>query len=222
MEKKKAVEAKVVELKTADLVPAEYKGLTIADEAKVLVINDQSSYELAGIVKDGYKEEDKKIVAYFKIPKSTASLNHKHWVAAEKDSRTPYLDAIKIINKGLLGYEDKQEKIRLEKEQKLQDQLEKAEPKKGGMFGFGSAVPDELAPQVADVVVASTVKQTGATIDNWKSEVTDFDLFLQWCISEKRTELLTVDVKAVSAYVKTNKGKVTVPGLRQFNEKYKR
>jgi len=201
----KIKDVKIVEVK--DLVPIEFvEDQGIVEQAKSMVIQDQSSYDLGNIIGKGYMETIKTIKDYFKDKKAAAKLNHTHWCTAEKDSLKPYEEARVIINTALINYETEQERIRLVEEKRLQDEFDAKQKKEreelekqAEEMGYSPEEVEmandsyeELHPLATDIHVASTVVKSGSTRANWKWELLDLKQIVAYCVENNRYDLLDI------------------------------
>lgn len=120
------------------------------------------------------------------------------------------------------SYQDQLEAIR-------QADLRKAREKEAKDAAAAAAAADKGEPlpkprkakPIAPPVSKSTKTESGTVTykDNWTYTVEEDDRFLNWCIENKKTELLQVDHAAVKALVKVKKDNITLPGIKIWNDK---
>ena len=217
-----------------DLIPAKFTGgeATLA-EAKVFMIEDEMSYDLADAMGKICKDEIKLREVYFKPLKDQAHTLHKSLVAAEKESLKPYVDAKNLLAAATLKYEDEQEKIRKAAEKKLRDAAVAAEKlrqdkidkereaaKEDPELTFEE--PDEVETfRAEDIVVHRTFIPKGRTTVTWHAEVVNEGDFYRGVVTNGTWNLIQPNEKALEAKAKEMKGESNIPGVRFFTTKTK-
>lgn len=101
------------------------EALSLADEAKALVITTTEELVRADQVSVALLEMDKLIVKDFERPKKLANELHKSICAQENGHRAPVLEARKVLVSKIKAENDRREALRLEEERNLQEQARK-------------------------------------------------------------------------------------------------
>lgn len=90
------------------------------EEARALTISNTADYIAVCDFEKGLRALDKQIVEHHSTRKRMADHLHKRLVAEEKEDRAPVLEALEIIRPKRISWEDEQERLRKEEEERLQ------------------------------------------------------------------------------------------------------
>lgn len=224
----------------AEVVRIESKGLTLAQEAKALVVVDQPSYdtavEMRCTIKDFLDDVDKT----FGPMKHKAWEAHKEICTQEKKIKSPAEAALVAVNAGLSRYTAEQDRIQREKEaearraaeeearrQAEEDRLRLAEEAKNN--GANEEHIDEIleAPivvtEVAPAVVEPTFQKSSAVQmrDNWSATVTDLKALVKHIAKNPHLiGLIQVNQSALNSQARSLKeGLLNLPGVRVANNR---
>lgn len=198
----------------------ETKALSLRDQAKGIVVKDDSQFTVAGDFLKGVLALKKEILGTFKPIVEAAHKAHKAAKDAENRAVAPVEEAERIIKCSLSGYQLEQERARrrLEEEEKARAKAEEEaimaaanELAEGGEYAAAQAVVREVFDIKPPEVIA-TPKQEGISFrDNWRFQIVDKSLI--------PPEYLIVDEKAIGGVVRAMKDKTNIPGIRVFSEK---
>ena len=199
-----------------------------------LVIKDDNDYAMAETIGKSVSQTIKNINEYFNPLVKLAHKAHKEAKAIQNDFLKVPEQTKATIKALMLTYENEQERIRKEKEDKLRRDLKakqdedqakrQAQLDKDIEAGIAQAdaICEAVIPdfQPEDIVVASTIKPKN-TRDHWVGEVKDFQAFVEAIVKTGRFELLAVNQSALNNFAKSTKGKSKIPGLEIRNDKIK-
>ena len=123
----------------------------------------------------------------------------------------PIIEADKITRGKMLAFDAEQKRIRQEQEEINRLRIEAAE-KEAALTGAGELTEPvdliEVSPEAPKRV--STEMGTVGQRGNWKWEVVDFSLVPD--------EYKMINAGVLTPVVKASKGKITIPGIRIYNE----
>ena len=214
------------------------EAIMIYDQTKELVIKDEDDYEYAHTLGTALSDHIKKVVKHYEPLKKAAYAAHKTITGQEKEDLEKPEAAKKILKKAMIGYEDAQEKIRLEAERVANEKIREEEEKKRkareeeearliqeskdkGETYVPPAPAQPFEEYVPEVKVASSVTKRGQTRDNWKGEVKDMEAFVASVLKSGRLELIQINQGALNKYAAQMKTQAKIPGVVFFNDKIK-
>jgi len=212
---------------------------TWPERARSIQITSDLDYAEAGAMLKGVKALLKEAGDVFDPAIRKAHEAHKAILAAKNDVTAPLLEAEKILKRGMAGYTEERERLRLEEQRRLQIEADRlaAEERKHleaerareiseaadkGAAEFLEALAKPEPVQVAAPVVEirpSVVKMAGiSTRKVWKPEVTDLVALLRYIADNaaERPALLswvTVNTGALRELAHAD-GETGVPGVR--------
>ena len=198
-------------------------------EARVFKIVTQEQYTGAGEKLRGIKALMQKVNATFDPIISKAYAAHKEAVQQKKNHEAPLIEAEGIYKRGLLSYQQEQERIRREEQARVDEiarkEREKLEARAAAAEAKGKQEKaEELRVQAATVpapvVQIETPKVAGiSTRETYKATVTDFKALLQGVIDGKVPEGAVMANDAfLNAQARLQKTALNYPGVRVHTE----
>ena len=100
----------------------ETKSLTLLETAHSITVTNEESYKVAGDFLKGVKDSQKKVKDFFKPLKEATHQAHKAVTTRENEALCPLNEANQMVRDTVGTYLDEQEKIRQEKQRKLDEQ----------------------------------------------------------------------------------------------------
>lgn len=149
------------------------------------------------------------------------------WLNAEFATRLNNLTAAESALKAtILNYNRAKQMERAREEARLRDEArQREEAAQMVAEHLRQEGKQEEAMQVEmDAMFVPTALPTPAKPDgihtrsNWKGEVKDFRAFVEWCWANQRLDLLQVNQTALNAFAKSTIGKVSVNGVRFYDD----
>lgn len=172
------------------------QSLTVVERGNALSIQSNDDYLIAAQWLKDATALDRKIEEHYKPLKQAADRLHDDLCAAEKQQRSPLIQALAYVKGLLIGYDQRQKKIAAEAQKAAQSEA----TAKGGT----------TAPVLQ--VVASTPKVEGISgRANWKAVVDDESLLPR--------EYLCPDMKKLNDAAKRMRESFNVPGAYSFNDR---
>jgi hypothetical protein len=202
------------------------KALTYPDQARALAITDTVSYAQACEFLKGIKALRTEIAETFEPHIKRAHEAHKALLKEKADAEAPLADAERITKAALVVYDQTQERMRREEQQRLQAELHRQEEERrlqeaialeaAGETAEAVAVLDEpiAAPVVA--VAPMTPKVSGISYrETWSAEVTDLSALVAYVATRPEfAGLLTPNMPALNAQARSLKGQLRMPGVK--------
>lgn len=200
----------------------------LADETKALVVAQDGyliecdgDYEMAAEILKGYSGQIKKIDEWFKDLIAKANAAHKELTGRRAQALVPIKEAKQALGAQMGTYQAKMkaqaeaeaEAMRAIQEQEAKEELEK----QADAFeeaGQGDAA-DVLREQAEKVQVPMKVEKLAPHVEGtrtrtiWEYEITDEAAI--------PSTFFLLDLKAIAAVVKSQKGATNIPGVRVFS-----
>lgn len=210
------------------------KALTVAEQAKQIIVRDAATYTLACDTLRGVVSMRKQVAETFGPMKDAAHKAHKAVTEQERKVDTPLAEAERFLKVGIGQYQAEQERIRRAEEARLQEEARQAEEERARKEAEDIALQDAIEAEqngdtkgaeailahpvpiapayVAPVVLARTVqKQEGISgRKNWKFRVTNEALIPR--------EYLKIDDQKIGQVVRAMKQMTKIPGIEVFAE----
>lgn len=191
----------------------------IVEKAKMIVIVDQVSSDMAADFLKAVKSAQSRVTAFWKPIKEAAHKAWKQTTEGENQILDPLKDAEAMVKGKILTFQKEQEQARLEQQRLLQakadeearkerERLEK-EAAKLKTPELKAARLEQAAAVVAPVIEIkpAVVQAKGvATVKTWKAVVVD-ELAVP-------REWLIVNESALDKFAKATKGAAKIPGVR--------
>lgn len=194
-------------------------------EAKQFRVSTAEHYALAGEKLKGIKALLKKVSDSFDPIIQKAHAAHKEAVARKKEHETPLLEAERLYKRGMIDYQQEQERrareeqARLEEaarkeREKLEAQAAKAEAK--GKVERAEELKTRAEMVAAPVVVSETPKVSGiSTRESWRAVVFDKMALIKAVAEGKVPDtILMYDQAALNALARSLKTGLNYPGVR--------
>lgn len=213
----------------------ESKTLTLYEQAYLVRVVDQGTYETAGDMASTLKGLEKQITEYFKPLKESAYLAHKTITQREAKELSPVKEALDLLRGSMNAYLREQERLRLEAQRQAEEEARRqaAEERKGllaeaeqALDSGDTVAAEELLDMEADVytapvivapVVPQTVKVGDTTLSQARDlqvEVVDPRVFLKALVERNvPPTMIEVKIAPLKAWVKANAHE-NFPGLR--------
>jgi hypothetical protein len=196
------------------------KALAMPDQAKSIVVNNQSSYEAAGAFLKNIKALRFEIQNTFKPIISKAHATWKEAIAQQKQVEEPLIDAENVIKPKIGTYLDEQEAKRREEEARLlkeakereeASRLKEAEElEKAGEHEAAEAVISQPVDPTPVVLPKSQKVDGISKRENWLYQVVDANKIPR--------EYLCVDTVKIGQVVRALKSNCRIPGVRVYKE----
>lgn len=195
--------------------------LSMPDQAKVILVRDDTSYQRAGEFIVAIKGLRKKIKETFMPIKQKIDAAKKEVLDQEKAADAPLLIAEQYLAPQLVSWERQKEQARRDEEFRLREEARKADENRRltEAIALGEAGLAEDAETVLDnpgyvppiVLPPSTPKVQGMSFrENWKFRITDPNLVPR--------QFLSVDEVKIGAVVRAMKGEFRAPGIEVYVE----
>ncbi len=187
----------------------------LVELAKAIEITTQYEYARAGELRAGLRALDKKMEARYKPIKQKQDEAKKAILDAEKADRSPLAEASRILDPKLVTWEDEQERLRREKQRRLQEierkraeKEAKAEAKaldKEGRHEEAVFVRETPVEPLAVVLRSETPKVAGLIRRaNWKWECANFKAVLAEVMEGRQpASILQINDKVVGEQVRS-------------------
>lgn len=204
--------------------------------ASGLIVRDGPSYEQAGGLLKGIKALRQKIADVFNPHIQRAHDAHKALLKEKQDAEAPLAEAESILKRGLVAYDQEQERIRVEEERRRQEEARKAEEdrriaeaaaleREAQATGNAELLQEarELveAPIVAPAVIVekSTPKVSGIVHrDNWSARVTNLVALIKFVAAHpEHQNLLTPNSAALNQLARAMKSNLKIDGVQAVN-----
>jgi hypothetical protein len=200
----------------------ETKTLTMQEKGEKLIVNDFKSCEIAAEFIKTLKPLRAEIENTFNPIISKAHAAHKE-ACEQKNKFLKPIDALeKSIRDKIGAYNAEEDKKRRAEEKRILEELElkaKLEREAAALKAIEEDKPEEaevimekpiIQPAPVEYKQPKPVFQNSVSIDCWKFEIID--------AASVPREYCFPDEKMIGAIVKANKGKITIPGVRVYNE----
>ena len=206
------------------------EALTWPDQARAIRIIDNVRYVAAGDMLKGIKALRQRIAETFDPHIKRANEAHRALCRGKQEAEAPLLEAELIIKRGLVAFDDAQERIRREEERRRQEEAQKEEEARRvaeaaaletEALQTGDASLLDQAMELIDMpapvaIIAPVEKQTPKVAgvsyrENWRFRITD--------ATRIPREYLKVDEVKLGAVIRAMKGAATIPGVEVYAEK---
>jgi len=198
-------------------------------EARVFRVVTQEQYSGAGEKLKAIKGLMQKVNATFDPIISKAYAAHREAVAQKKNHEGPLIEAEGIYKRGMLGFQQEQERIRREEQARLDElarkERERLEARAAAAEAKGKAekaeeLRNQAATVPAPVVQIETPKVSGvSTREVHKAVVTDLKALLQGVIDGKVPEgAVLANESFLNAQARLQKSSLNYPGVKVVTE----
>jgi len=198
-------------------------------EARVFRVVTQEQYSGAGEKLKAIKGLMQKVNATFDPIISKAYAAHREAVAQKKNHEGPLIEAEGIYKRGMLGFQQEQERIRREEQARLDElarkERERLEARAAAAEAKGKAekaeeLRNQAATVPAPVVQIETPKVSGvSTREVHKAVVTDLKDLLQGVIDGKVPEgAVLANEPFLNAQARLQKSSLNYPGVKVVTE----
>lgn len=201
------------------------KALTFPNRAKALQIVDDASYQAACEFLKGIKALRAEIAETFEPHIKRAHEAHKALLKEKADAEAPLADAERIAKSALVIYDQAQERLRREDQQRQQAELRRQEEERR----LAEAVALEEAGEVdeAEALIAapvevptvavapSTPKVSGiAYRETWSASVIDMGVLVAYVADHPQfAGFLSANMPALNAQARSLKRQMQIPGV---------
>ena len=210
----------------------ETKALTLAEEARLLAVTDQPSYELAAERLLAVADLRREIVAHHEPLKRSTHAAWQQILAAEKRLLDPVTDAERVYKSAIAAYEGEQRRIEAEARAKAEAEVRRmAEEQREREIEQAEAEGADLAEVTAMIAAPlPTIRPQGqqpafqsargiTTATNWKGEVVSLELLVKAVAAGKATSsLVMANETAINQLARATRGTLEVPGIRFFSQ----
>jgi hypothetical protein len=224
-----AIETPVQESETPEF---EQSALSVRDEAMLIVITDQPSYDAAAAKFTAVTALEKEIAGHYAPLKQKAHESHKAICDAEKTMLGPVQDAKRILSRAIGAFDEEQERKRREEQRKLEAEARKREEEEriaaaveveqmGASEEEVEAVLSTPAPAMK--IQAPPTYQRAAAIatrEVWSAELTDFPALVK-AATENPAYLIYLEANTtqLNSTARSQKSAMRVPGVKAVSER---
>ena len=208
------------------------EALTVVEQAKIVRITDQESYNGAcSLLLDQIKPFRKRWMEYWSGVKEPAYAAYKAILDKFNDGDKPLEAAEKQVKNEIARWDAEQEKIRQKLQRKAEEEARQAEEEErlrvatmaeesGATAEEVNAIVDTPVTAVAPPVQPTYQKASGiGSRENWKARVTDMK---KLCAAIAKGTLPVTYVlpnqSALDARAKADKGTLNIPGVVPYND----
>lgn len=208
------------------------EALTIVEQAKIIKITDQPSYDQAcSLLTEQIKPFRKRWAEYWDTVKKPAYQAYQAVLGKFNEGDKPLETAEKQVKSEIARWDAEQERKRQELQRKAEEEARKAEEEErlrvaslaeesGATAEEVDAIVDAPVTVVAPPVAPTYQKASGiSTRENWKARVTDIK---KLCAAiAKGTVPITYVVpneSVLNARAKADKGTLNIPGVVAYND----
>lgn len=210
-----------------EIVEIEKSTVDVVSRAKAMVVKDNATYEQANLFIGSIKAVAKEVKNTFAPIVSKAFETHKEAKAQEKKHLSPLLEAEKFLKQKTTEFYVAQERIRREKEEKLQRIEQEKARKERERIEVRAKIAEEKGKtekakelkQKAESVIPTGVclssrvpKQEGVRYRNkWTGQIENFIILPDQYKEPKQS--------AINSFAQMHKGQVAIPGVKFVCEK---
>lgn len=197
------------------VIEVEKKALTVIDRASGIVITNNVELEAADKFCVGLHALRKEIVEHHRDLKSKADAAHKAAVAAEKRSLSPVDEAYRITKAKIGEFQENQEKLRREAEEKLRLEAKKqAEDQAVSAAAKAEADGDN---ETAELIISAPVQATPVVLPRATPKVSTIFTMRHTFVIENPDlvpdEYWMLDETKIGRVVRASDGTVVIPGV---------
>lgn len=206
-------------MQTEEALQDETKALVVAQDGYLIECN--GDYEMAAEIIKGYSGQIKKIEDWFEDPVDKANAAHKALTGRRAETLKPIKEAKAALGE-IMGAWNAKMKAKAKAEAEMIRAIEEEDAKKELeelATGLDESGEKEAAEAVREqkerVYVPAKVEQLAPKVKGtrsmtiWEYEITD-----KAAIPE---QFIIIDMKAIAAMVRTQKGATNIPGVRVFS-----
>ncbi len=220
----------IIQPETGDLT-AQNQSLFI--QASTLAVIDKMSHQAGSEILKDIARAEKIVVERFAEPKQAAHKAHKFITQMEGMFLEAIKDARSIISPKLIGYETEQRRIAEAKQRELAELARKQEEERllqdaidaeaSGDKAGASAILEEPISAPVVTVAPETAKVDGvSTRTVWRAELTDKMRLLKYVVEHPEwLNLIEVNLSALNALARSQKGAFALPGTKAVSESIK-
>ena len=208
------------------------EALTVVEQAKVVRIVDQPTYESAcSLLLDQIKPFRKRWAEYWEQPKTMAYQAYKTILGKFQEGDEPLARAEAQVKAEIAKWDQEQERIRQELQRKAEEEARKAEEERrineaavaedsGATDEEVEAIMSTPVVAVAPPVAATYQKAAGvSTRENWKCRIVDIKkLCLAVAKGQVPVTYILPNEAALNARARADKGTMAVPGVVPYND----
>ncbi len=208
------------------------EALTVVEQAKIVKITDQESYDVAcTLLLEQIKPFRKRWLEYWSAVKNPAWAAYQAIQKKFTEGDKPLEEAERQVKLEISRWDAEQEKIRQELQRKAEQEARQAEEEErlrlatmaeesGATEEEVSAIVDTPVTAVAPPVERTYQKASGiATRENWKAKVTDVK---KLCVAIAKGTVppnyVLPNESVLNARAKADKGTLNIPGVVAYNE----
>ena len=214
------------------MVQVESEALTLRADLTALEIVDQPSYDAAVEKRKAAKAWLDEADAFFDPSIKMAYDLHRERITQKKTVTGPVVAALEATNRQLVAWDQQQERLRREAEQRLREDAAKAardqQLEDAVHAAQSGAAPEtvesilEAPAPIAPVVAPPTYEKSSAVVmrDNYKGECYDLHALIKAVAKDKsKLNLLQVNQPALNAMARALKETMNIPGVRAYNDR---
>ena len=209
----------------------ETRALALVESVRAIHIADQPSYDAAAEAIFVIKAMRKEVADHHDPIIASANTTHKLAVAAKRKLDNPLQERESHIKTGIRGFDEMQERLRLEAQHKADEEARKQEEEAKLQAGIeaerqGASKEDVQAiveaPSTAPppVMAPTYQKRQGVSVrENWKAQVVNLKLLVQ-AVSLEQAPLtcLQANQVALNQLARAQKQALSIPGVRAVND----
>ena len=219
----------------------EQQGLALVTDAKALVIQDEPSYQRAGLMLRTVKDYLRRVAEVCEPVVSAAWAAHRAAVAQRTNLEAPAKEAEGVLKRAMIGYTEEIDRQRRETQRRAAAEVEAArlaavaeeeerqvaaamEAEANGQEEQVAAIltaPIVVAPFTPPVVLPSKPKVEGVSYrEDWTAEIFDLlELVRAVAAGRQPVSLLQPDMTVLNGMARALKSVMNVPGVRSVSRR---
>jgi hypothetical protein len=210
---------------------AKLESSAVMQLATELVVKDNETYLAAGELRREINVKDGVLEREFKAVKQSIDASKRTVLSFESKARTPFAEALKVVDGKLKLYRDEQEEKRRAEEERLRAAAKKLEDdrrlreaeeaiKGGATEEEALQVLEQPSTMPAPSLPALVPKLPGtAFVERWRAEITNLhDLVLHVGMHAELLNLIEPNMPALNQMARAQKGALSIPGVRAVAE----
>lgn len=212
-----------------DLKPVKAEVLGIVEAAKAITIATTEDRNRAAEFERALIRKEKAVAAHYKPIKKSLDAHKRVILDQERSYLAPLQDARGVVRRTELAWDTEQQRIADEEREKMEAEIRqrKEEEQVVQMATAEAAGDDEEAKAIMERPIEipkidiKAPKPRGQSVRiTWKVEVMDFQKLLAHIVANPAlTHLVRPDDQAIRAMARTQKDKLSLPGVRVYSEK---
>ncbi|MFI5304320.1 MAG: hypothetical protein ACHQYP_05925 [Nitrospiria bacterium] len=207
----------MVQLSVVEKPEAAEMALTLYKQARSLTINNSDDYAFAGQFLLSLKDQRKEIVAFFRPLKQKQDEAKKAILDREKESLKPLEDAEALVSPAMMRWKREQDRIAEEEARRLQAEARKREEER--KLAEALQAEQEGDQEAAEAIIQEPIEAPVIRVQSAAPKISGLTERKTWTYEiENEAEIpriwLMVDTVKLGAFVRNDKGKTKIPGIK--------